>query len=1410
MKKIAQMGWLLILSLTLTNAAFAVDSEYCRTTILPGDAEGRACVISWNTEANGNITIAIAGVPGDNVTKFRAFGWCDDCVKRLTVNGTPNTDFQYFTRTINDEKTVITLTPAQSIPDGATIVINEILEYATALNGNAWPTVAFTYTYGSLCIGESEYCRTTILPGDNRACVITWNTETNGNITVAITGIPGDNVTKFRGDGWSNDRFANLTVNGDPNTANKYFVRTINAEKTLITLTPQQAIPRGATIYINQILEYATALDGNAWPTVAFTYTYGSTCSAVTQTQLAQPVITAIAATGEIAFTSDPNAGNNVVTVYMGTTTFAAYSQSYVTSGDAINFTAPGTYTVRVLSKSLQFEYTDSEPSAPFNWTIPGTPSLPPSEYCRATVQAGTTEECIITWNTEDNGNITVSITGIPGDNAAFFRNNGWSDERIAAMTIGGNPNTGQSILRRTINADKSVMTLTPAAGVTIPPGTPIYINQILEYRTTANTNAYPTLAFTYTYGSKCAPIPRVPLSAPVITGVSAARAIAFTSDSHAAHHTATVYRGTSAYVAHTQANIVSGDVIDFTTPGTYTLKVQSHSNVYEYLDSELSAPYTWVIPGTPPTPAVGSSEICRLAVNPSGDGAATGDYQTEDVALFSMETRDDGALIVKIAPVDASSTQTAFRGNGMSPANFTVNGQAGTWFTAAINAEKTEIVFTPLIALLVGDKISYNGMIEYKTSDAAAGGLNNLYPIVNFGQYILYTYGTNCSVAPEVTVQPSTIQFSPAVAVQTFMLSGKHLQGPVDITPSAGLAVQPVSMTPNADGVIYPRPVTVVWTEGASAGGSVKVSGGGLALPKEVLVTSTGFSEYCNKIITNADGSFPANLTIGLSSDKTVLSFTVSPVNGTVATWNNNSITQASVTVNGAAPAGGVTRAAVGDNVLTLTFGTPLATGDVVAFGMPLVWTTYNAAGERNGNCYINPALSYTVGLSCEVTAPAPATPVAVTGVTLIEALATTARATVTATDGTYPVATIRFVEEEGKVAPQLLSKTATNEYELTGLAPITSYSFIVSAIDANGYPSDDYPARLQFTTTKMPQTITFPAIPSLRLEDGSYTLNATVSSDLPIYYEIDNLQIADFYSDGVTVRLKAEGATSITATQPGSTYYAAAEPVTRELVVLSTRVTEFTVVGATFDPEKNYYLMDCGVDQVTITVVTFDPQATVHYNGSEVENTFTIPIAQPGVYWLSYAVGSRDGQFSTDYPLTIARPFNSAQVIEQHWNNTLTVINEPANNGGYHFTAYKWFKNGDHVSNRQWYSAGNKGESLNPADEFYVELSAEEYEGSVRSCRYTPSLSPARMIASAYPNPVDDGKVFVRIDGDQTGLEGAVIMVYSATGVLVKTAAVTGALTEIQLPPATGIYLLQLQNARKQTLQSMKVLLQ
>ncbi len=89
------------------------------------------------------------------------------------------------------------------------------------------------------------------------------NTETNGDITFTILGVPNNTTTAFRNNGWADGIITAITVNGDANAGNKYFTRTISSDKKVVTLVKQSEIPVNATIIINGILEYKTADTGD-------------------------------------------------------------------------------------------------------------------------------------------------------------------------------------------------------------------------------------------------------------------------------------------------------------------------------------------------------------------------------------------------------------------------------------------------------------------------------------------------------------------------------------------------------------------------------------------------------------------------------------------------------------------------------------------------------------------------------------------------------------------------------------------------------------------------------------------------------------------------------------------------------------------------------------------------------------------------------------------------------------------------------------------------------------------------------------------------------------------------------------------------------------------------------------------
>lgn len=119
-----------------------------------------------------------------------------------------------------------------------------------------------------------------MLQGDNREAAFTWETNSNGVVTITITETLGGELedTHFRGNGINIDK---IKVGEEREEAADYFELSCGGSST-ITLTPKEgsSLAVGTKIYVeNQIVEYATSKDGNAWPTLTFVYTYGSICS---------------------------------------------------------------------------------------------------------------------------------------------------------------------------------------------------------------------------------------------------------------------------------------------------------------------------------------------------------------------------------------------------------------------------------------------------------------------------------------------------------------------------------------------------------------------------------------------------------------------------------------------------------------------------------------------------------------------------------------------------------------------------------------------------------------------------------------------------------------------------------------------------------------------------------------------------------------------------------------------------------------------------------------------------------------------------------------------------------------------------------------------------------------------------
>ncbi|NDV46806.1 T9SS C-terminal target domain-containing protein [Paludibacter sp. 221] len=432
--------------------------------------------------------------------------------------------------------------------------------------------------------------------------------------------------------------------------------------------------------------------------------------------------------------------------------------------------------------------------------------------------------------------------------------------------------------------------------------------------------------------------------------------------------------------------------------------------------------------------------------------------------AYISIETLANGDFVMSINPF-AGDRNTAFRNDGYADGvveAMTVNDDQNVgfkYFTRTISDDKLQITFTPVADMMTaGDVVYINGILEYATT-----GDGNLWPTYQF----TYTYGSVCAGAPTVSATPELLSFSPYKGEQKFTISGENLTGPITLSAPKGLTLSTETLTPDAEGVIAGEIITVNWVEGSSGSNSITVTGGGLINPKMIAIASTGFSDYCNKIINyNQDGKqHPAYLTINVSEDKKEVTFSIAPVYGETATWNGNSLPVGNVLVNEVAPTTEPVKTISADNTeIKLTFDTPLADNDIVSFGSPLVWTTSNSDLESWGNCFIDAIQTYTVGLGCELaTLELPE----ITNVSFVSATAITANVQVVATEGTLAVAKIRFSEENDKVDDITLDKTADNNYVLTGLTANESYSFEVYAVDAEGNESVVFTDKLVFTTS-------------------------------------------------------------------------------------------------------------------------------------------------------------------------------------------------------------------------------------------------------------------------------------------------------------------------------------------------------
>ncbi len=133
-----------------------------------------------------------------------------------------------------------------------------------------------------------------------------------------------------------------------------------------------------------------------------------------------------------------------------------------------------------------------------------------------------------------------------------------------------------------------------------------------------------------------------------------------------------------------------------------------------------------------------------------------------------------------------------------------------------------------------------------------------------------------------------------------------------------------------------------------------------------------------------------------------------------------------------------------------------------------------------------------------------------------------------------------------------------ATTPLSLTGVTVVYKQGGIaVAPIDAGTYEVEvtlnnvNYqatPVNTQLVITKANQTINFPTIGTKSLAAGTFNLNATATSGLPITFAIVS---GPATVSGNTVTMTGTGIVKVRATQPGTSNYNAASPIERSFTI-------------------------------------------------------------------------------------------------------------------------------------------------------------------------------------------------------------------------------------------------------------------
>lgn len=635
-------------------------------------------------------------------------------------------------------------------------------------------TLAFAEA-GPICDGLLG--KETAETGGDVPARVKWTTDADGNVDITILPYSkaeetADKPTRWRGRGMADnltvDQGWEMTIDGKAAVLADYF------DKNYSSNTKQAEAPSvyqlkikdgkkaelaGKTVVIKKTTKgnnicWWTPRGDNGWGKATFEYLYGSECEEVT---LSAPTNVSIDDNNVLTFEGVTGADSYAANIYLDAIMLKSIADIH--SGDTLPrlMLTGATFQVKVVAKAGAVE---SEESVAADWVVANAQieEIGTSEYCEEIIGQKVTEQAGMTWQTDENGDIHITISG----EDATWR--GTAFKGITFFWVGECP--ASYFFEEQYKQDSTVYSLhlkdankAPIAGETIS------FKGTMQWRTATAGNAYAeNVTLAYTYKANCAG-----LATPTNVAVNAEGVITFDPVVGATNYVVTIYKGIHPIAIYT--NISSGDTLPFVAIETGTYNVTVYAQAAGALDSHESDPCDWQLTGTGWAPT--KSTVC--GVQYESDTYEENPYKVEDSYMeISVCTDTVGAIVITISPVIEGDTVTFRNNDALGLASFSTNGVSlAHYFTTNSKTLETRYVLNPKAdrSLPYGSEISYKGTFQWAT----VGNPNSYKHNVSF----TYIYGSVCEDQNDSTsineIKQTVSAHKTIVNGHLYIISGKR-----------------------------------------------------------------------------------------------------------------------------------------------------------------------------------------------------------------------------------------------------------------------------------------------------------------------------------------------------------------------------------------------------------------------------------------------------------------------------------------------------------------------------------------------------------------------------------------------------------------------------------------------------------